>query len=222
MTYLCNGTETPGANYYFVYSKTNYQFVMPNVLVKDMLVFDTTTTALYFGSTIIPTSTGDSGTLITFSQTPNPSYKQPINVLTGDVTVNIIGKNLLSLGTQLDGFVNASTLKFNVYTSSTNAIGYLFETSKLDDIPVICYGLKTDFRSELFPGSKRLLELADSIEELITICECGKRARFNARIVDGEYVLHGKQIAIDNIDAKYKSLCGKCYLEKVLKIKTDK
>lgn len=101
-------------------------------------------------------------------------------------------------------------------------IDLLFEVSKLDDIPVICYGLKTDFRSELFPGSKRLLELADNIEELITICECGKRARFNARIVDGEYVLHGKQIAIDNIDAKYKSLCGKCYLEKVLKIKVNK
>ena len=93
----------------------------------------------------------------------------------------------------------------------------LFVFSKLTSIPVICYGLRADFRSELFPGSKRLFELADNIEELYTICRCGKKARFNARIVDGEFTLEGSQVAIDG-EVNYESLCGKCYLRKVKKI----
>ena len=93
----------------------------------------------------------------------------------------------------------------------------LFIFSKLTSIPVICYGLRADFRSELFPGSKRLFELADSIEELYTICRCGKKARFNARIVNGEFTLEGSQVAIDG-EVNYESLCGKCYLRKVKKI----
>lgn len=93
----------------------------------------------------------------------------------------------------------------------------LFVFSKLTSIPVICYGLRADFRSELFPGSKRLFELADNIEELYTICRCGKKARFNARIVNGEFTLEGSQVAIDG-EVNYESLCGKCYLRKVKKI----
>ena len=67
-------------------------------------------------------------------------------------------------------------------------------------------------------GSKRLFELADEIEELYTICRCGKRARFNARIVNGEFTLEGGQVAIDG-DVEYESLCGECYLKKVRKMK---
>ncbi len=96
----------------------------------------------------------------------------------------------------------------------------LFIFSKLTSIPVICYGLRADFRSELFPGSKRLFELADSIEELYTICRCGKKARFNARIVNGEFTLEGSQVAIDG-EVNYESLCGKCYLRKVKKIRGE-
>ncbi len=96
----------------------------------------------------------------------------------------------------------------------------LFIFSKLTSIPVICYGLRADFRSELFPGSKRLFELADNIEELYTICRCGKKARFNARIVNGEFTLEGSQVAIDG-EVNYESLCGKCYLRKVKKIKGE-
>ena len=96
----------------------------------------------------------------------------------------------------------------------------LFIFSKLTSIPVICYGLRADFRSELFPGSKRLFELADNIEELYTICRCGKKARFNARIVNGEFTLEGSQVAIDG-EVNYESLCGKCYLKKVRKIKGE-
>ncbi len=93
----------------------------------------------------------------------------------------------------------------------------LWLISKLKDIPVICYGLKTNFKGELFEGSKTLFALADELDELITICPCGKRAKFNARIINGKYTLTGEEVAIDNIDAKYESLCGKCYIEKVLK-----
>ena len=97
----------------------------------------------------------------------------------------------------------------------------LWIISKLKDIPVLCYGLKTDFRGKLFEGSKAALELSDEIEELslIPICDCGEKARFNARIENGEFVSEGNVVAIDGIDAQYKPLCGKCYIEKVLKIK---
>jgi len=96
----------------------------------------------------------------------------------------------------------------------------LWIISKLDDIPVICYGLKTNFKGELFEGSKALIEVADKIEEFQTICpDCGRDAKFNARIMNGKYTMDGVEVAIDGLDAEYKSLCGKCYIEKVLKIK---
>lgn len=101
---------------------------------------------------------------------------------------------------------------------SESQVEELFVFSKLTNIPVICFGLRCDFRTNLFPGSKRLFELADEIEELYTICRCGRKARFNARIVNGEFTLDGNQVAIDG-DVEYESLCGKCYLTKVRKMK---
>ncbi|NLM63181.1 MAG: thymidine kinase [Mollicutes bacterium] len=96
----------------------------------------------------------------------------------------------------------------------------LWIISKLYDTPVICYGLRSDFKTNSFPGSKRLMELADEIEEMITICRCGKRAKFNGRKVNGRFVSEGEQVVIDNNNEEvtYESLCGKCYMEKVLKI----
>lgn len=95
----------------------------------------------------------------------------------------------------------------------------LWKATKKYDIPVICYGLKTDFQSHLFEGSKRLLELADVIEELITICSCGKRAKFNARYVDGKFALEGNEVVIDGScdNVVYRPLCGKCYLNEIEK-----
>lgn len=101
---------------------------------------------------------------------------------------------------------------------SESQVEELFVFSKLTNIPVICFGLRCDFRTNLFPGSKRLFELADEIEELYTICRCGRKARFNARIVNGEFTLDGDQVAIDG-DVEYESLCGKCFLTKVRKMK---
>ncbi len=87
------------------------------------------------------------------------------------------------------------------------------------DIPVICYGLRTDFKMNGFPGSTRLLEVASSIEEMKTICECGKKATINARFVNGRLTNEGEQVAIDGFDnITYKSMCPKCYFKK-LKIK---
>lgn len=91
-------------------------------------------------------------------------------------------------------------------------IDELFKISVKLDIPVICYGLRTDFQMQGFEGSTRLLLLAHSIEEMKTICKCGSKALLNARKVNGRFVFEGEQIAIDHVDnVEYESLCGKCY-----------
>lgn len=81
-----------------------------------------------------------------------------------------------------------------------------------DGVPVLAYGIRTDFRTQAFPGSARLLEVAHALEELKTICRCGRKALFNARQVDGDFVFDGSQVAIDGVDVGYESLCGVCYL----------
>ena len=82
------------------------------------------------------------------------------------------------------------------------------------DIPVLCYGLRTDFLTNGFAASSRLLELAHSIEEMKTICRCGKKAMFNARKINGKFVFEGRQVAIDNQNnVEYESLCPVCYLK---------
>lgn len=91
-------------------------------------------------------------------------------------------------------------------------VDQLFAIAKLHNISVICYGLRTDFRRQLFPGSARLLELADNIEKLPTMCRCGAQAEFNCRKVDGKFVFTGSQVAIDGEGrVTYDSLCGHCY-----------
>lgn len=96
-----------------------------------------------------------------------------------------------------------------------NHIDQLFHVAVEGNIPVICYGLRTDFLMNGFEGSERLLLLAHSIEELKTICACGKKAVFNGRKINGEFVFEGNQIAIDQENnVEYESLCGYCYLKK--------
>ena len=91
-------------------------------------------------------------------------------------------------------------------------VDQLMEIVLLDDVPVLAYGIRTDFRTTGFPGSRRLLEIAHSLEELKTICRCGRKAIFNARKVGESFVFDGDQVAIDSGDVTYESLCGKCYL----------
>ena len=78
------------------------------------------------------------------------------------------------------------------------------------NITVICYGLRTDFQSNLFPGARRLMELADDIEQIKTICWCGKRAHFNARIVNGKMATEGEQVQLGGNES-YTALCRKHY-----------
>ncbi len=80
-------------------------------------------------------------------------------------------------------------------------------------VPVLAYGIRTDFLTHAFPGSARLLELAHSLEELKTICRCGRKALFNGRKVGERFVFDGDQVAIDGETVTYESLCATCYLE---------
>ena len=90
----------------------------------------------------------------------------------------------------------------------------LFAITKLYNIPVLCYGLRTDFQMKGFPGATRLLEIADDIEELKTICACGKKATQNLRKINETPVFEGEQIVIDNSDVvSYEAICGECYLK---------
>lgn len=91
-------------------------------------------------------------------------------------------------------------------------------TDIVDDlnIPVMCYGLKSDFKNELFEGSYWLLALSDKIEEIKTVCWCGKKATTNARIVDGKVVYSGEQIYIGGNES-YTALCRKHYKQGLIK-----
>lgn len=83
------------------------------------------------------------------------------------------------------------------------------------DITVICYGLMTDFQSNLFPGSKRLCELSDRMEEIPTLCWCGKKAQFNTRFNDGKVVRSGAQVMLGGNES-YVPLCRKHFFEGTL------
>ena len=80
------------------------------------------------------------------------------------------------------------------------------------DIPAMCFGLRTDFLTKLFPGSQRLLEVADTIQEIKTICDCGNKATVNARIDgDGHIVTEGAQVFLGGNDS-YIAMCHRCYV----------
>ncbi|MBO5530262.1 MAG: thymidine kinase [Bacilli bacterium] len=89
--------------------------------------------------------------------------------------------------------------------------------SKVMHIDVICYGLRINFRGELFEGSKKLFEVADALDELVTLCECRNVARFVGRKVNGVYKMNGPEVIIDGSDdtVEYVPLCKECYLQKV-------
>lgn len=80
------------------------------------------------------------------------------------------------------------------------------------EIPVMCYGLRTDFRGVGFPGAKRLLEIAHELTEIKTICTCGKKAMFNVRLIDGRVQTTGESVAIDGEkNITYTVACSKCF-----------
>ena len=95
---------------------------------------------------------------------------------------------------------------------SIDQVDDLLRIAIIEDIPVLAYGIRTDFQTIAFPGSRRLLEIAHALEELKTICRCGRKAMFNARLINGKFVFDGAQVAIDGENVTYESLCGQCYL----------
>lgn len=103
---------------------------------------------------------------------------------------------------------------------SPNQINQLRRIVNDYNIPVVCYGLKSDFLSKLFPGSQRLLEISDNIYKMKTVCSCGDGADFNVRIDShGNYVTEGEQVCIDN-GGNYDSECALCFMEHVMGIDT--
>ncbi len=94
-------------------------------------------------------------------------------------------------------------------------IDQLRELVDEEDVPVLCFGLRTDFQTKLFPGSARLFELADSITEIKTICECGSKATVNARIgPDGKVVTEGEQVLLGGNDT-YVAMCHACWRRRI-------
>lgn len=90
------------------------------------------------------------------------------------------------------------------------------------EVPVLCFGLRTDFQTKLFPGSLRLMELADVIEEIKTMCDCGAKAIINARIdSDGFIVTQGAQVVLGGNDS-YIAMCHRCYVAGIRERKTIK
>ncbi|MFB9860502.1 thymidine kinase [Salinicoccus siamensis] len=97
---------------------------------------------------------------------------------------------------------------------SKNDVMRLSDIADYLDIPVICFGLKTDFRNQLFEGSRTLLELSDAVDELKTICQyCNKKATLNMRLLDDRPVNVGESILIG--DEEYVPVCRKCYKERL-------
>ena len=95
---------------------------------------------------------------------------------------------------------------------SPEEVGRLSDIVDFYDISVLCYGLRTDFLNHLFPGSRRLMEIADVIEEVPTVCWCGKRAQCNTRYANGKIVREGAQIMLGSNES-YVALCRKHYKE---------
>lgn len=133
--------------------------------------------------------------------------------------------------------VGADTDIYQVFESRKNADVIIvdecqfFQPEQIDqlrrivddfNIPVLCFGLRTDFRTKLFPGSMRLFEVADNIEEIKTICDCGAKATTNARVDGNGYIVtEGSQILIGGNDC-YIAMCHRCYRKNILEHKRIK
>jgi thymidine kinase len=98
---------------------------------------------------------------------------------------------------------------------SADFVDHLREVASFHDVPVICYGLRGDFRTHLFEGSKRLLELADQIEEIKSTCQdCNKKAVFNLRLQNGKPTREGSEIQLGG-DETYVPVCHSCYARRL-------
>lgn len=128
---------------------------------------------------------------------------------------------LLDTGTKLDRktLENISCLLVDeAQFLSTDVVEHLREITTELDIPVICYGLRSDFKTNLFEGSKRLLELADNIEEVKSTCHyCNKKAVFNIRLVNGKIAKEGPSIQL-GAEETYLPICPSCFSKKLKEV----
>lgn len=94
-------------------------------------------------------------------------------------------------------------------------IDQLRQLVDMEDIPVLCFGLRTDFLTHFFPGAQRLMELADSLTEIKTVCACGRKATVNARIdASGRIITQGDQVFLGGNDS-YVAMCHKCWKQRI-------
>lgn len=133
--------------------------------------------------------------------------------LEADATVIRPSDNILDMYRERDGVDVIIADECQFFTEEH--IDQMREIVDSYDLPVMCFGLRTDFRTKLFPGSRRLFELADSITEIKTICSCGAKATVNARIApDGRVITSGQQVFIGGNDS-YVAMCHKCYMKHI-------
>lgn len=133
--------------------------------------------------------------------------------------VDILVDNELNLLEEFRSYINKHgevncVLVDEAQFLKSHHVDELLEVAVKMDIPVVCYGLRTDFLAQGFEGSSRLLLIAHSLEELKTICKCGKKGIFNGRMINGRFIFEGDQVVIDNGEmVEYESLCAECYLK---------
>lgn len=121
--------------------------------------------------------------------------------------------NIDAIGLQTPSWILCDESQF----FTTEQIDQLANIVDKYNVNVMCYGLRVDFKGHLFDGSKRLFEIADNIEEIKMSCNCGKKAIINARIDEyGNVLTEGEQIQIGG-NSMYKSMCRKCYFDKIKK-----
>ncbi len=152
-------------------------------------------------------------------------FKPQVDTKGDDKIVSRLGitrkiDNFLTPTDKIQEFLNENELPAAIIVDeaqflTTKQVDELYLISKKWNIPVLTYGLRNDFLTNTFEGAARLLALADSIEELKTICRCGRKATQNMRFLNGKPVFKGESILIDGTsNIVYESVCGKCYLEK--------
>ena len=124
------------------------------------------------------------------------------------------GEDPQALVTSIEGLPPVAALLVDEaqFLTSTQVDG-LLRIATYSDVPVLTYGLRTDFQTQVFPGAQRLLSVAHTLEELKTICRCGRKAILNGRMVGGQFTFAGDQVSIDGDGVEYESLCAHCYLK---------
>lgn len=176
----------------------------------------------------------NSGKTTTIIQTAYNYESLGMKVLVIKSSIDTKGDNYLvsriGLKRKIDFFINDGDNIYNIIKDKYKDISCLLideaqflEEAQVDqllmiaaklNIAVICYGLRCDFQMKGFRGSPRLLSIADKIEEIKTICECGHKATINVRKINDKYIFDGDQIAIDGEDSvSYESMCPSCYFK---------